>query len=204
MVIAVRRVMVFAFACAAVGCGGAAQRSEPPAANRGVPPIAAGSRIDVADLYHLRTVSDVQLSPDGAKATFTVANNDRPGAPWSQIWIADLKRGQASRWAGAPEGSNARWSTDGSRVAFLGRTGEGKSGILVANADGSATTALADVMTSNSPLPQLGERLAWAPDGTAIAFVSAVPSTDPAIDGDPIVIGRYWYRPATSVPCALQ
>jgi dipeptidyl aminopeptidase/acylaminoacyl peptidase len=201
----IRSICVLVAALAAA-CRGAPQRHDPSSAavTPPVPPISPGSQIDVVDLYHLRSVTDVQLSPDGSRAAFTVVNNDRPGVPWSEIWIADLAGGRATRWPGAEEGANPRWSRDSTRIAFVGRTGDGKSGVLVANADGTNVTALADVMTSNSPLPQVGERLAWSPDGKSIAFVSAVPSTEPDMNGDPIVVTRYWYRPATSYPARFN
>ena len=94
-------------------------------------------------------------------------------------------------------GKRPRWSPDGKRVAFEGRTGDGKSGILVAHADATGAEPLVDVTGTNHPLPQLGERFAWSPDGTRIAFVSATPGPEPAMEADPIVITRYWYRPAS-------
>src|SRR6266581_2463673 len=134
----------FSVAIAAIvvtACGGGAPVAYAPATTAPqlarVPPISRGPQIEVADLYHLRSVTDVQMSPDGSRATFTVINNDRIGAPWSQIWIADLTSGRATRWPGAEEGSNARWSRDSRRIAFIGQTGDGKSGMLVGNADGT-------------------------------------------------------------------
>ena len=104
----------------------------------------------------------------------------------------------AAPFADGVEGSSPRWSPDGKRLAFIGRTGEGKTGVVLANADGSGIEPLADVMGSNHPLPQVGERLAWSPDGRRIAFVSAVPGPEPDMEADPIVITRYWFRPASS------
>jgi len=195
---------------AAAACGGAAQRrdvepaSKAGAAATAVPPPSTGSHIEIADLYHLRSVGDVQLSPDGTHAAFTVTNNNRPGPPWSEIWTADIASGRAEKWRGADEGSAPRWSRDGARLAFIGRTGEGKNALIVANADGSGATPIADVVGSNNPLPQVGERVAWSPDGKSIVFVSATPGPEPDTNADPIVITRYWYRPATSYPARFN
>src|SRR3546814_4048821 len=75
------------------------------------------------------------------------------------------------------------------------------SDLLVgAAADGSGARRIAPVDDTNHPLPRMGERFAWSPDGTHIAFVSATPSTEPEMEADPIVITRYWYRPARGFP----
>jgi dipeptidyl aminopeptidase/acylaminoacyl peptidase len=143
-------------------------------------------------------VGDVVLSSDGTRLAFTVQHTDRPGAPYTRLWTADLAAKTAAPFAGGIEGSSPHWSPDGKRLAFLGATREGKSGVVLANADGTAIEPLADVTGSNHPLPQVGERLAWSPDGRRIAFVSATPGPEPDMDADPIVITRYWFRPASS------
>src|SRR5262249_10112780 len=163
-----RTICVLAAAVTAA-CGGAAQQaSKASVAQTSVPPASTGSRIEIADLYHLRSAGDVQCSPDGTRAAFTVINNARPGPPWTEIWMADLASGRAEKWRGADEGSAPRWSRDSSRLAFIGRTDEGKGALIVANADGGGATPIADVIGSNNPLPQVGERFAWSPDGKSI------------------------------------
>lgn len=163
-----------------------------------VPPRSSGPSIEIADLYHLRSVTDMALSSDGSRLAFSVQHTDRPGAPYTRIWTADVATKSAAPFADGIEGSSPHWSPDGKRLAFLGRTGEGKSGIVLANANGTGIEPLADVVSSNHPLPQVGERLAWSPDGRRIAFVSAVPGPEPDMEADPIVITRYWFRPASS------
>ena len=43
-----------------------------------------------ADIYRLRSVGDVQISPDGRTIVYAVTNNDRPGRPYSQVWQMDV------------------------------------------------------------------------------------------------------------------
>jgi dipeptidyl aminopeptidase/acylaminoacyl peptidase len=184
------------------------EASAPPAASAGtpssaaspsaVPPRSSGPNIEIADLYHLRSVSDIALSPDASRLAFSVQHTDRPGPPYTRIWTADVAARTAAPFANGIEGSSPRWSPDGRRLAIMGRTGDGKNGIVLVNADGTSIEPLADMATSNHPLPQVGERFAWSPDGRRIAFVSAVAGPEPDMEADPIVITRYWFRPASS------
>jgi len=164
-----------------------------------IPPRSASAVIESNDAFYLRTAGDPQISPDGTRVLFTVQFADRIGTPYTRLWIGDLAAKSARPWGAGDgqEGSAPRWSPDGTRVAFSGRTGDGKSGILIANADATNITPLADVTGTNHPLPRAGERVAWSPDGSKIAFVSATPGPEPAMEADPIVITRYLYRPAS-------
>ncbi len=162
-----------------------------------VPPPAPSSAIAGVDLFHLRTVTDPQISPDGRQALFTVLCRDRIGPPYSRIFVADLAGGKARPWGSAEgvEGSAPRWSPDGRKVAY-----RAKDGLVVAAADGSGAKPLAPIDDTNDPLPRMGEDFTWSPDSSRIAFVSAVPGPLPKIEGDPIVVTRYWYRPARGWP----
>ena len=151
------------------------------------------------DLYRLRSVSDVQFSPDERQLAYTVAINDRPGPPYSQIWIMNVASQRSVPLGGEKDSSShPRWSPDGKMIAFLGGTGE-KRGLNYVLADGSGQTLLAAVAGTNSPLPGQGEEFAWSPDSKALAFVSSSPGPETqAAAGDPMVITRYLYKPTAS------
>ena len=143
-----------------------------------------------ADLYKLRSVSEVQLSPDGSRIAYAVMNNDQAGRPYSQTWIVRLDTRQSIRLGRA---SAPRWSPDGQWIAY--QAGEGLS---IAHPDGTGAVLLAPITGTNHPLPSSGDRVSWAPDSKSIAFVSASAGPEPDANGDPMVITRYLYKPTAS------
>jgi dipeptidyl aminopeptidase/acylaminoacyl peptidase len=163
-----------------------------------IPAPSTSKLLQPSDVYHLRSIGDVQLSPDGAHIAYTVVQNDRPGRPYSQIWIVDSASRQPAR-LGSPAGraSTARWSPDGKSIAYMGSEGE-KSGLLIANADGTEPRFIAPVGGTNHPLPSSGDQLSWSPDNKEIAFVSATSGPEEDANGDPMVITRYLYKPTAS------
>ncbi|MEO8678564.1 MAG: S9 family peptidase [Vicinamibacterales bacterium] len=148
-----------------------------------------------ADLYKLQSVGDVQLSPDGTRAAYSITHNERPGRPYSDTWIKDLATGKVTKLNG---GSGPRWSRDGHWVAYLGRIEEG-AGLIVSDKNGEGERLVASIDGTNHPLPTSGESVAWSPDGRSLAFVSSAPGpeTDDA-NGDPMVITRYLYKPTAT------
>jgi dipeptidyl aminopeptidase/acylaminoacyl peptidase len=162
----------------------------------GIPLLAQTSGVQIADLYRLRSVGDVHLSPDGRTVIYGVVNNDRPETPYSQLWTLDAATGKSTRLGGERfTGSDPHFSPEGARIAYLGRVDD-QYGVIVADAGGANATFIAPVEETNHVLPSSGERLTWSPDGRRIAFISAMPGPETEdANGDPMVITRYLYKP---------
>jgi len=149
-----------------------------------------------ADLSRLRSVGNVELSPDAHRVAYTVILRDRPGRPYSQLWLMDLSTQKSTRVGGDKDSGNGPlFSPDGKWLAFAGRQGE-NGGLFLAHADGSDVTFLAPWNGTNSPLPGTGKEVTWSPDGKQLAFVSSTPGAETTeATGDPMVITRYLYKP---------
>jgi dipeptidyl aminopeptidase/acylaminoacyl peptidase len=155
-----------------------------------------GLRID--DIYRLRTAGDVQASPDALHIAYTVSSHDRPGRPYSQIWIADVSTGKSTRLGPDNEvGGGPRWSPDGKRLAYFGYGSDG-SGLLVRDIASAKVIYAGPVLGTNHPLPSSGESIAWSPDSKRLAFVSTTPGPEADANGDPMVITRYLYKPTAT------
>jgi dipeptidyl aminopeptidase/acylaminoacyl peptidase len=115
-------------------------------------------------------VNDVQISPDGSRIVYTRQHVNTIEDKWeSEVWILNAN---GSEHRELVKGSGARWSPDGTRVAFFA-DGEPKgSQIFVRwlNATGPATQ-----VTHVTETPR---NLRWAPDGTSIAFTMFEPETE--------------------------
>ncbi len=112
------------------------------------------------------SVRDPQISPDGRQIIYTRRWVDKINDRWeSSLWIMDAD-GRRNRFL--TDGASARWSPDGTRIAFL-RDGEPKGTQLFVrwmDAEG-ATTQITRV--DHSP----GD-VVWSPDGEHLAFTMLV------------------------------
>ena len=52
------------------------------------------------DLYKLQSVGDVQASSDGDHVAYAVQSSDRPGRPYSRLWMMSLSARKSWRVGG--------------------------------------------------------------------------------------------------------
>ncbi len=107
---------------------------------------------------------EINMAPDGRRATVV-----RVASPFeSDIWIADLERGGATRFTFGP-GTNvgnleAQWSPDGSRIAF-GSNRTGAQDFFIKPASGASPEQ--PLFRSAAVFKDLAS---WSPDGRFIVF----------------------------------
>jgi len=154
--------------------------------------------LESSDLYKLQSIGEVELSPDATRIAYSIQRSDRPGTPYSELWIMDAATTKSVRLGSDNErASRPTWSPDGRWIAYLGRD-EQHPALMVARSDLSSAAVLAPLSSTNHPLPSSGARVAWSPDSKQIAFVSATLGPEGDANGDPMVITRYLYKPTAS------
>lgn len=157
--------------------------------------IAVASLIwTAADTQRFKSVREVQISPDGSLVAFVLARSDLArNRNFSSIAVVRARGGDVKLLT--PEDASddsPRWSTDGSRIAYLG---EG-DGLWVMGADGSDKHRLVTLVQSNEHVPESGDTFAWSRDGRFIVYAAADPDVKPA-GRDPLVITRLIYKSTT-------
>ena len=139
-----------------------------------LPAAANGHRaMTPKDVIELKQVSDPQLSPDGARVVFVVAELDaKENLYQSDLWVVSAADGEPLRLTRHPKNDRApAWSADGSRIAFLSEREE-KPQVFVIDARGGEPWKLTDAKAGVASF-------AWAPDGKTIAYLATdAPSDD--------------------------
>jgi dipeptidyl aminopeptidase/acylaminoacyl peptidase len=130
-------------------------------------------------------VADPQISPDGSQVLFTRRWVDKLEDRWeAQVWIMSA---DGSKQRFLTEGSAARWSPDGTRIAFL-RDGEPQGQqIHVRWMDAEGATSQVTRVLKAPSAPR------WSPDGKSLAFLMFVPKSTPwKVDMPAAPAGAKW------------
>ena len=120
--------------------------------------------------FDLEDVQDPQRSPDGKQVIYTRRWVDKLNDRWeSSLWIMNA---DGSRGRHLVDGSNAIWSPDGTRIAYLARGEPTGTQIWVRFMDGDAAP------TQITRLTEAPSEIGWSPDGKWLAFRMLVPEKD--------------------------
>ena len=116
-------------------------------------------------------VADPQISPDGLQIVYTRRWVNKIEDRWDAgLWIMNAD-GSKNRFL--VKGSNARWSPDGTRIAYFA-DGEPKgTQVFVRWMDAEGATSQVTRVSENPA------NLTWAPDGRSLAFTMLVKSETP-------------------------
>ena len=136
--------------------------------------LAAGRPMTVDDLLAVKAVSDPQVSPDGTRVVYVVAERDpATDRTNSDLWMVPLRGGEPRRLTTAPgKDEHPRWSPDGSQLAFVSDRG-GSPQVWLLPLDGGEARPL-----TRLPIGVAGP--IWSPKGDRIAFAAEVyPNTSP-------------------------
>ena len=131
-------------------------------------PTAGIKVLQVEDYLNYETVADPQISPDGTQIVYTrrLVNqvDDRMDA---SLWVMNA---DGSRNRFLAKGSDAEWSPDGTRIAYIAE-GESKGAQLFVRWM-TENTATQITRVEHPP-----SNVKWSPDGKQIALTMLVPKT---------------------------
>jgi Tol biopolymer transport system component len=124
-----------------------------------------------ADLFNLEVASDPQISPDGKTILYARRANDiMADRGLSSIWSIDFASGtQTPLITGPGSHSQARWSPDGTRLAYISSAEDKVGAQLYVRWMKTGATAR---ITGLADTPHA---IAWSPDGERIAYTMFVP-----------------------------
>jgi dipeptidyl aminopeptidase/acylaminoacyl peptidase len=121
--------------------------------------------ITVDDLLAFHRISEPQISPDVALVVYTVATPDRAANQLVRnVWIVPTSGGSARQLTASGKDSGARWSPDGTRLAFLSSR-DGTPQVYLLALTGGEPSRLTNLAGG-------ADNIIWAPDAKSLAFTS--------------------------------
>ncbi|MGA7658416.1 MAG: prolyl oligopeptidase family serine peptidase [Candidatus Sulfotelmatobacter sp.] len=133
-----------------------------------IPGAAAKRAFTIEDLYRVRGLEDLHVSPDGKSVLFTLHTNDLAKAKSiGHVWLMDADGKNARQFTFGEKGESAPvFSQDSKWIAFISAR-DGDDNLYVISASGGEARQLSNISTGVSdPL--------WSPDDKWIAFSSDV------------------------------
>src|SRR5713101_872018 len=142
-----------------------------PVLAQGPPKASAPKLLTPEASLNLRSISDLQFSPDGNRLAFVVTEPAKGDRRARHIWLYEKQFGSIRQFTySAKSEFLPRWSPDGKQIAFLSDRDEQEQ-VYAMRADGGEAGALTK-----------GKRgvknFAWSPDGKQIAYLAPDAKTE--------------------------
>jgi dipeptidyl aminopeptidase/acylaminoacyl peptidase len=124
-----------------------------------------------ADLFRLECASDPQIRSDGravayVRRTYDVMTDRERVA----VWLIDTETGRQSQPGAVWDSSNLpRWSPDGTQLAYLAQSADGRTHLIVYRMQTASESRIAD-------LNEAPHDFVWSPDGRSLAFELFTPA----------------------------
>ncbi len=138
--------------------------------------LSAGEPLSPQDLLSVKSVTQAQISPNGAWIAYTVlvprAANEAAGRAYSELYLVSPKTREIRPFiTGKVNVSALQWRPDGSALAFLMKRGEdSKTQVWMIPVDGGEARPITHSETSV-------EKFNWHPSGNQIAYIAETPKT---------------------------
>ena len=128
----------------------------------------AAQYFNANDVFDLEYAADPQIAPDGQQIVYTRRSNDvMTDSTRSNLWIINADGSEHRPLVSGRDGAaSARWSPDGSRIAYISGA-EGSPQLYVRWMDTGQTALVTNLTRSPSGIT-------WSPDGKTIAFTMSI------------------------------
>jgi dipeptidyl aminopeptidase/acylaminoacyl peptidase len=121
---------------------------------------------------NVRSISDLQFSPDGTRLAFVLAEPPKSSSRARHIWVYEKQSGAVRQFTySAKSESSPRWSADGKQLAFLSNRAEEQQQIYLMRVSGGEGVAVTKGKRSVKSFE-------WSPDGKQIAFLAPDAKSD--------------------------
>ncbi len=121
---------------------------------------------------NIHFLTDLQLSPDGARLAFVVSEAPKGERRAQHIWMYDKKTAAVRQFTYSNKSETTpRWSPDGSQLAFLSDRGGEEQQIYLMHSSGGEATARTKGKSSIKSFE-------WSKDGKYIAYIAPNAKTE--------------------------